>query len=120
MQRVDNISNESIQSTKIVLADGSIVTLTLRFNPALERWVFDISRDDFSLQGLNMCLHPNLLRPWRNVIPFGLSCTSNDGIDPTLQDDFLPDSDGNSRAVLYVLDASEVQQVEEVVLENVV
>lgn len=118
MQKFDNLSDEAMQSAKLVMADGSVVTLTLRFNPALERWVFDISRNEFSLNGLNICVHPNLLRPWRNIIPFGLACTSTDGVDPTLISDFLPTDTGDAHVVLYLLDSTEVEQVEETILEK--
>lgn len=119
MQQIDNLSDSAMQLTKVDLGDGTILEIALRYAGATQRWVMDVTRGDFSVKGLNICVQPNLMRPWRNVVPFGLTCLTTDGADPTYFDDFLADPVTlQSRANLYVLSADEVLDVERTVLGN--
>lgn len=107
MNQIDNISNDSNQSITLVLADASTVVLKLQYLPAIQRWMMGITYGTFEVQGLNVSIHPNLLRGWRNLLPFGITCTTIDGADPLYIDDF-----SNGRANLYVLTAAEVDEFE--------
>lgn len=111
MKLVDNLSDEPFQTSQITLADGSILVLTLRYLENIRRWMLDVSHPLFNISGMNLCNHYNLLRPWRNKIPFGLACISVDGIDPVYVTDF-----SLGRVSLFVLSSSEVQGVEQNVL----
>lgn len=107
MISIDNLSNDAFQSTTIVLSDGTKVIINLNFLPAIQRWSLDVGYGDFNANGLMLTIHPNLLREWKNVIPFGLSCTTIDGADPFAVSDF-----SSKRSTLYVLDTSDVTYVE--------
>ena len=107
MKQIDNISNDASQEITVILDDGTSATVVLSYLPAIERWLVDISWDTFSVKGVGLCVHPNILRTWRKLIPFGLTCQTTDGADPFSIDDF---EDG--RASLYVLSESEVAEVE--------
>jgi hypothetical protein len=103
MQQITNLSDEADQLTKVVLADGSVVTFELTYISAIERWAFSVVHTTLTLNGSILCAGPNVLRDFRNIIPFGLGCYSTDGADPFYIEDFL-----SGRITLYVLDASEV------------
>jgi hypothetical protein len=107
MKRIENIGSEANQKTTIALDDGSILTLNLRYLPAVQRWMMDVTHEDIILLGLNLCLHPNIIRPWRNTARFGIACVASDGVDPISVQDFL-----SERVSLYVLNAEEVRSVE--------
>jgi hypothetical protein len=107
MQQIDNIGGEANQQTQVTLEDGSVVTLGLRYLPAVQRWMMDVTHDDGTFLGLNVCVHPNLLRPWRNTLRFGIACGALDGVSPVDVNDF-----STGRVALYVLSAAEVAQVE--------
>lgn len=108
MLQVDNLSDDASQLTHVVLSDGSLVTLALVYQPATQRWTVDISRNTFAVNGLNLCVHPNLLREFRNIIPFGLAIVSTDGGDPVLIEDFV-----SGRITLFVLEAADVVAIED-------
>lgn len=112
MIQVTNLTDAARQLSTVILADGSVVSLTLVFRPATQRWTLDVTRGEFTARNVNICLHPNLLRPWRNVIPFGLSVVAKDGADPFDIRDFQ-----TGRVVLYVLDGTggnrDVEECEE-------
>lgn len=114
MTLIDNITSQSNQVTQVVLADGSIMTLTLIFTAAIQRWTFHVQHPKLVLSGLNLCLHPNILREWRNLIPFGLACNTITGVDPIDVEAF-----SSGRAQLYALSAADVQLVEQNVFGGV-
>lgn len=109
MNRVDNLSDNASQITRLILDDGSVVVLSLQYSAASERWTYSVSYGDFTFNGGNLCLNPNFMRQWRQVLPFGLACASTDGVDPFDVEDFA-----SGRVSLYKLNAQDVQTVEQV------
>ena len=107
MQRLDTLTDSADQITTLILPDKSLATFEFIYRPAIQRWTFSVSHPTLTVNGLNLCLSPNLLRPWRNVIPFGLACTSSDGADVAFIHDFL-----SGRILVYGLSAAEVAAVE--------
>lgn len=118
MIQLTTLNDAPSQQTNVALADGSEVTLTLTYLPAVQRWSLDVQHQDIppdgQALGLNLCTHPNLLRQWRNVIPFGLAVVSTDQGDPVSVEDFA-----SGRIILYVLDSSQGEDDVEQVEENV-
>lgn len=89
MQRINNIGSEAYQEVTYILDSGSTTTLTLRFLPTQGRWLLDVVDDNgFEIHGLYVCCHPNLLDKWHNVVKYGISVSTEDGIDPYRQEDF--------------------------------
>jgi len=116
MVKIDNLGSDASQLTSIILDDGSVLTVTLIFRAAILRWCMDIAwpgpaaapfASPFQIFGINLCVSPNILRPWRDVLPFGIGCTAKDGVDPVDVTDFDQD-----RVQLYVLNESDVSEVE--------
>lgn len=112
MIQVDNLSDDADQVTKVVLDDGTTVTLELIYRPAVEIWTISITHGDFEIDNIQACVHANLLRGFRNNIPFGLACNTTDGVDPFDIEDF-----NNGRASLYILNPSDIALIEENVFE---
>jgi hypothetical protein len=83
------------------------ITMTLRYMPTQEAWFMDVQYESFSLYGLRVTYSPNLLRKYRNKLPFGFYCGTNDGQDPFFIDDFSTD-----RARLYLLSPDDVALME--------
>jgi hypothetical protein len=106
-QLISNLGDEADQLSKVVLADGSVVAFEFIYLPAIERWSFNFSHPDLTVNSLILCAGPNVLRDYRNIIPFGLSVLSTDGADPVYIEDFT-----SGRITVYVLDADEVANVE--------
>lgn len=99
--RVDNLTAAGVQTTIALLADGSSVKLTFRYRPAIQRWTVDVERGSFKANGLGLATNPNLLRTWRNVIPFGLAVSTADGTDPFMADDLV-----SGRVQITMLDST--------------
>ncbi len=111
MKRIDNLTDARSQITRIPLDDGTLVTFTVTFNATTERWYVDIEHEDFVTRGVAITVAPNILRAFRGTIPFGLACTTTDGVDPILIDDFI-----SGRATLFVLNSTEVGEVETTIM----
>lgn len=107
MRQIDNLSSDTDQLVKIVLDDGSFVQFNFHYYPGTQRWNVDILWNSFEMDGIGLCAHPNLLREFRNTLPFGLTIVTTDGLDPAFVDDFT-----NGRVTAYVLNADEVAQTE--------
>lgn len=107
MNALDTVSSSPSQRIAVVLEDGAELLLTLVYRAATQRWSIDVDYSGLAVQGINLCTHPNILREWRRIIPFGIGCVTADGSDPVYQDDFE-----NGRATLVLLTAAEVAQIE--------
>lgn len=109
MFALTNLTLNNVQTTTAILADGSALTLTFRYRAAVQRWTVDISypKTGFIFNGKGLSTHPNLLRTWRNVIPFGIQVVTADGTDPFLPSDLAPGAGGTpARVTVAVLDGT--------------
>lgn len=82
--------------------------LMFRFYPTINKWCLDITYGSFVLNGIAITNSPNFLRKFRNIIPFGMSCSTFSGIDPRDVDDFEKEN-----ALLYLLDKTDVAEIED-------
>jgi hypothetical protein len=110
MRQIDNLSAEANQVLQVTLADGTLVSFEFFYRAAIQRWTVSVARLEFEAYNLDLCLHPNLLRGYRERVPFGLAVTSTDGADPAFIDDFA-----SGRIKIYVLDFEDVILVEQAI-----
>ena len=111
MNSIQGLGNEAYQNLQLLLDDGSIATFEFKYRPMTRRWTLDVQHavlPNGKVYSLNVCAYANLLRPWRNIIPFGLACVTQTGVDPFNLDDFR-----SGRATLYLLTAADVSSVEQ-------
>ena len=105
---VNNLTAAGVQTSAVLLADGTTVTLTFRYRPAIQRWTVDVSYQGFVANGVGLSTHPNLLRDWREVIPFGLQVATADGTDPFLASDLAYTPGGTPpRVIVTILDSTD-------------
>lgn len=107
MQQLNNLTDAADQLMTIILDDSSVVQIEIIYRSGIQRWIANVTHPLLTLEGLNLCFFPNMLRAWRNVIPFGLMVTSTTGLDPMNLEDWV-----NNNNQLFVLNAAEVAQVE--------
>lgn len=107
MLYINKITNDASQQLTLTGIPGIQVGLTLQYMPRVQRWVMGVTYGDFSAQGIAVTTSLNLLRQFKNNIPFGLSCIRVDGLDPYAIDDFQ-----DQVANLYLLDADDVATIE--------
>lgn len=107
MTLIDNLTAFSDQVTNLILPNGTVANVRFKFDGATERWRIDVVHETHTFNSVGLCCHPNLLRQWRNVIPFGLACVTSDQTDPIRSTDFSV-----GRVKMYLLNAADVEDVE--------
>jgi hypothetical protein len=109
MRQINNITDNSHQVFHLLLDDGTVVDLSLNYLPAIRRWNYNINHALLAVNGKILCNNLNILRQYRDIIPFGIMVFSADGIDPFLIDDF-----SKGRVAIYILSPDEVSQTENI------
>tara|TARA_Y100001963_G_scaffold17759_1_gene21925 strand:- start:21647 stop:21985 length:339 start_codon:yes stop_codon:yes gene_type:complete len=112
MRLVQQVTDDTRQKRTLRLDDGSEVILKLYYRPMQRGWFGSLEYNDFVLNNFRIYNSANILRQYRNIIPFGLACSSKEQKEPMFQEDF---SSGNSQ--IYLLSSEEVDQYEDFLSE---
>jgi hypothetical protein len=107
MTQVDNLTNFADQQTVLILEDGSTAAIDLTYNASAERWTMNVTYGAHIINGIGLCDSPNIIRQWKNVLPFGLAFVTSDQTDPFDINDFATE-----RVKMFLLNASDVLQIE--------
>lgn len=104
MLRINQITSYPLQQQNIILPDGSFFSITVNFIPMQLGWfITDFSYKEFPLKMVRISVSVDMLYQFKNILPFGLGCFTNENREPTLQQDFASGAFG-----LYVLSQAEV------------
>jgi len=113
-QQISGITADPIQQLGLLLPDGSQVQWTLTYRPQQQGWYYDISwpnptnpTSPFNLQGVRLVCSPNILRQYRNQIPFGIMISTVGSVEPVNPGDFQ-----NGVVTAILLAAADVALVE--------
>lgn len=107
MTTIDNLTGFADQQTVLILDSGLTATLELVYNGATERWTMNLNYNGKAYNGIGICDYPNVLRQWKNILPFGVACATSDQTDPFNINDFA-----TGRVTLYLLTAADVLEIE--------
>lgn len=103
------ITDYPAQRFQVVGENKEQINIALRYMPSVQSWRMDISYNDFKAYGLVLVNSPNILRQWKNILPFGLNIGSIDGVDPMYLDDF-----SKGRVSMTLLNSSERDVMEQI------
>lgn len=108
---LSGLTDDPSQNYPITLPDGSLATFVFEFWPQQNGWFYTKTWNGqtppFQDGWEQLVVSPNVLRQWKNILPFGIACGTATGEDPTDQEDFV-----NGNCTLLLLNASDVVQVE--------
>jgi hypothetical protein len=108
MLYINKITNDPLQQLILNGIPNLQITLQLQYYPRSQRWAMNINDGVFQANGIAVVCGLNLLRQWKNIISYGITCIRPDGLDPYQLDDFQ-----NQVANLYLLDSADVAQIEQ-------
>lgn len=109
MIQVTNITSDPTQQSSIILPDQTFINMTISFIPQQLGWfITNFVYGTVTINGLRICNSPNFLRQWKNILPFGMACVSQNSREPSLQQDFI-----SGASTLYILTHDEVKQFED-------
>lgn len=106
MIEINAITNDPRQIMSIVIQGYDNATFSLEFKPNQYSWYFSLSWQTFSVNNMRVTTSPNMLRQWKNILPFGLACLSNPLVDPSTLEAFT------TYSKIYLLSSSEILDVE--------
>ena len=109
MYRVTGLTDDNFQKATLIVGENETCDFKLYFCATQYSWYFDWKYKDITSKGNKVILSPNILRYFRNRLPFGLAFLSDDNIPPFKVDDFV------SRVSLYILDSDDIEQLEDYV-----
>ena len=107
MLYVNKITNDPQQQLSLIGIPSLTIQMDLRYMPRIQKWIMDLAFGTTEINGVMIVTSPNLLRQFKNNIPFGISCITTNGLDPYRVNDFATQS-----ANLYLLNAADVAEIE--------
>lgn len=107
MYQLTSLGSESKQQIVMLLDDGSRVTLKFEYKANQLGWFFGIQYNDINYQNIRLTTSYNILRAYRNYLPFGLRCDTVDDEEPMDIGDFL-----SGYATVYLLDRQDIEAIE--------
>lgn len=108
MRILTGLTAQPIQTVRASLDTGERVKLTFSFRPAVGMWFLDIEYRSRRWRGLRMNNNLNLLRQWKNVIPFGIAIFAPEFTEPLLINDL-----STRRVRIGILTKAEVATLEQ-------
>lgn len=107
MYQFTQLDNNAKQEITMLLDDNSRVTFNFEYKPNQMGWFFGVKYNEINYQNIRLVTAYNLLRAYRNYLPFGLRVDTQGEQEPTDQNDFI-----NNFAVVYLLTQEDVETVE--------
>jgi hypothetical protein len=108
MNLINKLNSDPSQRAFLTGNAGQRIEINLRYLPTQSMWMVDFELDDFIVKNISLVCSPNLLRNYKNIIPFGIMVDTVDGQDPRGVTDFA-----SQYAKLYLLSRDEVIAIEE-------
>jgi len=105
---ISEITNEPAQEHTFNIPGRERAVFTIVFRPEQFGWFYSLNWGSFVLNNSRIVFSQNLLRQFKNIIPFGIAVTTNNKLDPLTIDAF-----SSGVAQLYLLSADEVEDLEE-------
>lgn len=107
MRIITEFTDNPKQTCTLVLENQETVAFNLYFYETQMSWYFDFTYNDIISNGNKVVLGVNILRNFKNIIPFGLAFQANDGVEPFAIDDFT-----TGRVTVYLLSKADVEACE--------
>ena len=105
---INTITDSPNQQMTLKLDTGDTVELSLVYFESQKGWYYGITYGTFEIFNRRIVTGINMLRGFRNLLPFGFACITKDGYEPVFKEDFA-----NNRAQFFLLNAADVINLEE-------
>lgn len=104
---LNNLGNEPKQKLTMMLDDNTRLVLSFEYRENQQGWFFGFSYGDTNCQNIRLTTSYNVLRAYRNWLPFGLRCDTVDEGEPIDIDDFV-----TGYANVYLLTRDDIRAIE--------
>ena len=107
MYQLTSLGNEPRQQIIMIVDDNIRVPFNFEYKANQLGWFFGFQYGDVNYQNIRLTTSYNILRAYRNWLPFGLRCDTADDEEPMSIDDFV-----SGYATVYLLTKEDVQTIE--------
>ena len=107
MKEITEIGSEPKQRFDITTEANQEFEFKLEYNSQQQGWFYSLTFGNLTINGSRLTTHPNILRSYKNILPFGISIQTEDFSEPILIDDFK-----SGRVRFFLLNEEEVAEVE--------
>lgn len=111
MKKINELTSQPKQNHVFTLEDGTVINITFEYRSNQSGWFISFSYLTRTFNNRRIVNSPNMLRQFKDLIPFGFACTVTGGGEPTFKIDFE-----SKRAVFYLLNEEDVQFVEDEII----
>jgi hypothetical protein len=113
MEIATSLTQYPNQIHTIPLANNETALIRLYYNARMQCWYFDLEYKEITINCIKVTIHPNILRQFRNILPFGICFLSDGYIEP-----FEIEAFSHGRVSMGILSEEEVTQVESEIYYN--
>ena len=107
MTIITGLTSQPKQQMTLQIQDGSQASFYLEYVPQQTGWFWSLTWNTLTINGSRLTAFPNILRQWKNILPFGTAVLTAGNVEPLNQTDL---ADGT--ATLLLLTDTDVQLVE--------
>ena len=107
MYLLNNLGNEPKQKLSMMLEDDTRLELKFEYRANQEGWFFSFVYGENEYQNIRLTTSYNILRAYRNWLPFGLRCDTVDDGEPIEINDFV-----SGYANVYLLNKTDIEAIE--------
>jgi len=107
MKQIQSITDDPKQKMTFILENGDKVIISLEFISGQKGWFLSLEYGSFKVRNRRVVTSPNMLRAFKNILPFGIACITADKQEPIYKDDF-----STGRAEMFILNETDIDYVE--------
>lgn len=107
MRQITDLTTDAKQQFDIVIDGYDVATVYLEWKPNQTGWFMNVIWNTFSLYNLRVTTGQNILRQFKDIIPFGIGIGGVGSVDPVTEDAWI------NYNQFYILDETDKQAVED-------
>jgi len=107
MYKINSLGREPRQKITVLLSDNSRIPLSFEYRANQLGWFFGFEYNGNQYSNIRLTTSYNILRAYRNWLPFGLRCDTQDSLEPMDLEDF-----SSGYASIYVLTPDDINAIE--------
>ena len=107
MKQITEIISSPKQKLEITTEAGESFEFKIEYSDQQQGWFWALTYKNITINGSRLVTSPNILRSYKNILPFGISIQTDDFSEPILLNDFETE-----RVKFYLLTPDEVDIIE--------
>ena len=88
MKKINEFTADPKQNHVFTLEDGTVINITFEFRANQIGWFMSLTYEGREFSNRRIVTSPNMMRQFKDLIPFGFACSTKDGGEPIFQTDF--------------------------------